>query len=278
MPKGRKPGSHTPQKRRGLKGYYTPAEAAKKLGLSREMLYTYVRNERLTRHIPPGRKQGVFAREQVDELARELRAFVASSDKPTSVFARATPGDMDECAELINALFNHRPTVARWKQYLINNPDIGYLLRLEDKIVGCAFVMPLAPERIAEMFTCEETQTPSILPEEIKPYVPGIPFHLYVRAVGIHPDIGRAEKRLLGRHLISGLIKAIISLGERGIEIKTIQARSSTGDGIRTLRHMGFTEVPSTTASRNFLIDVEQSGIPEIVEYKAALARWKPNR
>jgi len=37
------------------------------------------------------------------------------------------------------------------------------------------------------------------------------------------------------------------------------------------LRGIGFTEILSTTDMKNFTIDVERSGIKEIVEYKEAL-------
>lgn len=265
-----------PQKRLVLKGYYTTGEAMNVLGVRKDMLYAFVRNERLTKHIPPGRKQAYYARQEVDDLARELRAFVAAGNgRASSRFVRCMPEDMEECAHLINALFYHYPTIERWKQYLERNPDYGYLLKVDGKIMGCAFVMPLRSERIAELMAIEETHTPSIAPDEIEPYVLGRQYHLYIRAVGIQPGLSREDKRILGSRLISGMIKAIIALGERGIDIRTIQARSRTPDGIRIMRHMGFTEVPSTTTSRNFLIDVEQSGIPEIEEYKVALARYK---
>ena len=264
-----------PRGRKTFPGYYSPAEAMNKLGISKEMLYTYVRNERLTRHFPPGRKQAVFKKEQIDELAREIQAFIATSGRTSTTFSKACPEDMDEGAKLINALFHHWPDVERWKGYLRRNPDIGYLLRAGDQIVGCAFIFPLAPERITELFSYEETQAPSIMSEEIQPYRPGVAFHLYIRAVGILPDIPKIDKRVWGGQLLTKLIGTFIAFGTHGIDIKTIQARSRTPDGIRILRHIGFTEVPSTTTSHNFLIDVEHSGLPAVQEYKAAFAEWK---
>jgi|SRR6266568_3928832 len=48
-------------------------------------------------------------------------------------------------------------------------------------------------------------------------------------------------------------------------------SRSSTADGIRLMRGIGFTEIPSITRRKNFLIEVEKSGIKEIMQYKQAL-------
>jgi hypothetical protein len=190
----------------------------------------------------------------------------------TATFAKATPEDMDEAAKLINALFNHWPNVERWKEYLHRNPDIGFLLKTgTGAILGCAFLMPLSLERIQEHLSLEETHTPSILPEEIQPFVVGQPYHLYVRAVGILPGLSKEEKRTYGSRLLKGLIAAFLDLGTRGIEIEAIWARSSTYDGIRTLKRLGFTEIHSETKSRNFVINIPQSGIPEIERYKKAL-------
>ncbi len=38
---------------------------------------------------------------------------------------------------------------------------------------------------------------------------------------------------------------------------------------------MGFTEIESHTDNRNFIIEVERSGIHYIMLYKKALAEWK---
>lgn len=275
MNKGRRPGIHTPQKRKYYKGYYPPGEAAKILGVSRERLYTYISNGRLERRIPPGKKQGLLLKEQVDGLARELRNF-AKVPGPAARFVKATPDDMDAAGKLIEQLFNHAPNVPRWKQYLANNPDCGYLMKTDTGLVlACGFFMPLPLERIEEMFSYEETHTPSIMPDEIKPFIPGEAYHLYVRAVGVSPALSREQKRIYGAMLIRGMREAIIELGSRGIDIKTIQSRSQTRDGISVMRAMGFTEVESATASRQFLIEVERSGIPEIMKYKQALAKWK---
>lgn len=275
MPKGRRPGIHTPQKRKTYKGYYSPGEAAKILGITRERLYTYINNGRLERRIPPGRSQGLLIKEQVDTLASELRNF-NKRPGPVARFAKCTPDDMDSCGQLIEKLFNHAPNTERWKQYLRNNPDIGYLLKTDaGEVIACGFFMPLTEQRIEEMFSYEETHTPSIEPDEIQPFVPGEPVHLYVRAVGVSPSLTREQKRMYAAVLIRGMREAIINLGSRGIDIRTIQSRSQTRDGISVMRAFGFCEVESKTASRQFTIEVERSGIPEIMRYKAALAKWK---
>lgn len=254
-------------------GYYTVSEVAELLGVSKTTVYTYVEQGKLILKTPPGRKRGFFLKTPVDKLARELQAFLATGGQSQITFGRARPEDMDELARLINALFDHWPNVEYWKEYLHRNPDIGYLLKVEGMIKGCAFIFPLPADRIADILS-HETSSP-ILPDDIHPYDPGTPYHLYIRAVGIQPGISKVEKRVWGARLLSHLMTVFVDFGKRGIDIKTIWSRSSTVDGIRLLRHIGFTEVPSRTTSHNFLIEVKYSGLPIIEEYKAAFAEWK---
>lgn len=95
-------------------------------------------------------------------------------------------------------------------------------------------------------------------------------------AIGVQPGVSLSQKREWGAVLISGGIETIIELGKRGIILRTIQAHSNTPDGIRLMRHMGFTEKPASVPGlRDFLIEVEQSGIPYIMEYKDALKAWQ---
>lgn len=56
--------------------YYTAREARERLGgIHSNTLKHYVDSGKLKREIPPGRKQGVYAKKQVDDLAKELEQF-----------------------------------------------------------------------------------------------------------------------------------------------------------------------------------------------------------
>ena len=180
---------------------------------------------------------------------------------------------MTEAARLVNAIFGTYPHVERRTGWMKSNPEVCYLLKADGKAVGIAYVLPLSLEKIHQIL--EQETTPPILPEEVQPYRPGVSTHVWIMSLGVTPGLSKTDKRLWGSRLISNLIKVIINLGERGIELETIQARSETPDGIRILKHIGFTEVPSTTNNRNFIIEVEKSGIPYIKDYKEALAKWK---
>jgi hypothetical protein len=90
--------------------------------------------------------------------------------------------------------------------------------------------------------------------------------------VGVKPGLSKVDKRIYSTQLIKGLLDVFIEFGRKGVLIRTIIARSGTPDGIHILRHMGFTETTQTSPrKRNFIIEVEESGLPFIQQYKEAL-------
>jgi hypothetical protein len=86
--------------------------------------------------------------------------------------------------------------------------------------------------------------------------------------LAITPGIPPTEKRTYGSRLIAGLMDALINRGRQGIILETIVARSNTAGGVRLMRGIGFTEIPSITDKHNLLIEVAKSGMKEIMQYK----------
>lgn len=254
------------------KDYYTAAQVKEKLGITQGTLYNYVRNGTLTPVVPPGKRQGVYPRSEVDQLAHELRAFMATRQKSASVFARATPEDVSECAKLSDDFFSGLHfDVEKQIAWMKKNPDICYVVKDEGKVVAYILLLPLDPHKIERFLRGEESSL-NLETEDIQEFIPGKPVHIYMASIVVTSKGSLLERRTYGARLVGGILKTLIDLGRRGIIIKTIAARSSKPDGIRLLRGIGFTELLSNTDRKNFLIDVEKSGIKEIVEYKQALS------
>ncbi|GCE48510.1 hypothetical protein EI42_04809 [Thermosporothrix hazakensis] len=262
--------------------FYTAAQVKKILGITDGMLYNYVNNGTLERVIPPGRKQGVYRKKDVDMLAAELQAFIIQRKNKSTKFARVTTEEeMRECQEISQELFGvGRDTVKERMKILSKNPDTYHMLIDEDlqQIVGYVAMIPLKTGKLAEVLSQQipvrinpddilDTTQSDQAPQKID---------LYLHAMGVKPGFNLTDKRLYGSRLISGLVNIIIEMGKKGIEIETIAARSNMPDGVRLMKHAGFTEIePLTPERRTFIIDVKTSGIPFILQYKRALAEGK---
>ena len=257
-------------------GYYTASMTRKKLGnISDGMLRSYIQKGLIERTVPPGRKQGFYKREDVDRLARAIDDLGDKSEKTGTQFQVATKEDIPECVDLLISVFGGGNTAARRQSWVEKNPEVGYLVRSKGKVVGCAFVLPLTMQKINDIFEDQGSASiAGITADDIQELHPDKPAYLYIVSVGVKPGSDLA-KRTRGQTLIRGLIKVLFSLGKRGIPIDLIAGRSETKDGINLMRHMGFTEVESTTSNRNFIVEVKRSGIPEIVRYKKLLSEWR---
>lgn len=256
-------------------GYYTASTTRKKLGnISDGMLRSYIQKGLIERIVPPGRKQGFYRRDEVDKVARELSDSGDFTEKTGTQFQVATKEDMPECVDLLVSVFGGGNTIERRQKWLEKNPEVGYIVRSKGKIVGCAFVLPLTPEKINAIFDDQGSASiASITADDIQELKPSTPAYLYIVSVGVKPG-SELAKRLRGQTLIRGLLNSLYSLGKRGIPIKLIAGRSETKDGIRLMQHMGFTEIESTTSNRNFIIEVERAGMPDIMRYKRLFAGY----
>ncbi len=264
--------------RGNLTDFYTAAQTKEILGITDGMLYNYVTNGTLERIIPPGKKQGVYRRREVDELARELQVFLLNRKKKSTRFMQVTTTEeMKECQEISQELFGvGRTTVEDRMKLVAKNPDTYHLLRDEDtrQIVGYVALMPLKLGGLERVLN--QTIPVKIDVDDLVSFDSPQDIDLYLHAIGVRPGFSTAEKHRYGAKLVSGLIETILEMGNKGINIKTIAARSNMPDGVRLMRHAGFTEIePLTPERRTFIIDVKESGIPFIRQYKEVFSKWQ---
>ncbi len=253
--------------------YYTAGETKEILGVDNNTLYKYVRNGVLDKIVIPGSKQGVYQKSQVKQLAQELEVFISTRSKNKTVFRKATKQDIAKCMEIAigpnpNAQQDISSLVKSRIQWLDKNPDIYYVLEQDGDIVGYTNIMPLAPEKIQERLNSDGT-TINVTPEEIGEFKPGKPLHIYIVAMNTTPNITKTEKRLYGVKLIGGLINTIAEMVENGVSIDTLYTKSDTVDGIRILKHMGFTEVSSlSTKFRSYTLRMNEEGKQLLEKYR----------
>lgn len=262
-------------------GYYTATIAKRKLGnITDGRLRYYVQQGKIERFVPPGMGQGFYSQKDVENLARIIDEFHDSPEHAKPRFRIATAEDMPEIVSFMIEQFGGNNTLERRLSWLRQNPEIAFIERNsakngEGKIVGCVFALPLTLEKINELFAKSEPSTRIITEKDIQQFIPGQPTYLFVMGMAVEAKTGLVVKRARGQTIIRGVIEFFVNLGRKGIDIKLIAARSETRDGIGLLKHAGFTEIETSTENRNFIIEVERSGIPLIMRYKQALAEWK---
>jgi len=263
---------------------YSSAEARKKLGISPSTLTNLVNKGIIEKVIPVGYERGFYTKESVDQYYEQKNLFkrkhFKEEEEPeqrsgVKMFKVSTLEEMKECQDLSQEIFGVGAGTEKERIKIVErNPDTYYLLRKGEQPIGYLSIMPLKKGNLENVLG--QTLPVRIDPDQIESFKKGKRLDLYLTAIGIKPGFSVEEKHEYGSRLVRQFIRIILDLGIKGVEIETIAARSNMPDGIRLMKHAGFTEVPPLTPERRtFVIKVKESGIPFVLQYKKNLDNSK---
>lgn len=256
--------------------YYTPKEARELLGITHSALLNQVVAGNLHRIIPPGKRQGVYLKGEVDQLKREMETFFAtrrSVDPIPTQLHRANVEHLPAVAEIANLVFEdtNKAPLDNQTEWQSTNPDINLVLNQDGKIVGLVQLIPLRPHTINDLLTGKR-KAADLTSNDILVYSPGQIVNLFIMGIGTLTEDSLTQRRKWGQRLVKGTYDLIIDLAERGIVIEEIRAHTSKADCARLLRNAGFLETPPRMAGfRDFLMPIVASGAPWVMAYKRAL-------
>lgn len=259
--------------------YYTAQKAQENLGMSYSGLKYQVLIGNIKAEVPKGRKQSYYRVVDVEQVARDLKSFsLHRRNKPTQFTRVKTIEEMRECMQVSKELFgSERGDIAKHMRILDKNPETYYMIKDEDQTIGYTAIWPVKLEKLNDLLS--QTIPVKIAPEDIETFESGKSIAIYLNVIGVRPIFTREEKRYYGARLVSGLLQVIENLGERGIPIDIIAARSNMPEGIRLMRGLGFTEIePQTPERKTFIINVKESGIHFVMIYKEKMRRWQEDR
>jgi len=263
---------------RAPSGFYTAKEVMEKLGISNSTLYHYVDTGQIKKVVPPGRKEGYYPKSEIDKMIRERELFILQYATDTTLFEKAQEEDIEGITKLCVDLFGRYGT-ANYETRLAQfhaNPDIFYVLRQEDIIVGYIGLFPLKHEAIeAIMSGIEEDRfrTGILTPENIIHFKPGETEELFL-TIGAWQ--GTKKSALYGARLVSGAIEVLENFARRGVIIKRLYGTSRTRDGIRLMKGLGFKQTTPPNEEDDllrFVLDIETSTNPLFKKYHRIVQR-----
>src|SRR5437588_441208 len=150
--------------------FYSAKEAQEKLGMTYSALRHQVLMGNLKSITPPGRKQSVYLKEEVDKLARELRIFLSNRDTETSTFSIASKEDMPEIVDISKAIFytaGNDVTPAQIRNsWLEKNPYTFFVVKHESKVVAYASLLPLSSQTIEKLLE-DKISPDDIIPDDV---------------------------------------------------------------------------------------------------------------
>lgn len=256
--------------------YYTGKEVQKMLGITEPSLRNLVNQRKLRKIIPPGRKNGLYLKSDVDRYAEKWFAFLAAEELPQTIFTTGTAEDMDAVYELSKkAIDPITPTGAVRRAWLAKNPQSCYVVKYKNEVVAFFQLIPVEHERLME-FIDGKIRGWDITGEDVEEFSPNKPIECFA-IVASDPDVDETTRMHYMLVLLRGLATELEKLGEKGIIITTIYATSETPTGIAMAMHLGMEDYPPRLGKRvRFKLDMEEENSSFLIrKYKQGLERWK---
>jgi len=252
-------------------GFYTASEAIKKLNMPRTTFHHYVKIGKIKKKVPRGRKEGYYEKAYIDRMAEASELYAIQYAEEPIVFSVATDDDLPGIYDVLVSLWgtlNATTTETRLSWHKVN-PEIDYVVKQEGIVVGFVNLKPLRHETI-EQYIKEEIQVKDIKARDILSFTPGVPLEC---EAGIAVRAGVQNPKKYGMRLLGGIIDKMVEFARKGIIIDKIYTRSSTPDGIRIARGLGFEDISPTPHqnARLFLLDFNTSDSPFVKRYQDIL-------
>jgi hypothetical protein len=256
-------------RRKMIKNYYTAKEAQQRLGVDENSFYYMIRTGKIKKVVPPGKKQGVYPKSQIDKLAREMLAFMTYDEDQGIQFMKvSTQDDIQEEYELASLMFgNAVHDIPTRKAWLEKNPDIDFILRDHGRLVGFINLLPAKHETITR-FMEGEIRGWEISSDDVLPFTSGSRLECIIMGMATTPDVDITRRTYYGRRIIIGIMELFQELAQKDVIITKFYATSATPTGISVMRNAGFSEIKHIGKRIAFELDTMTSDAWIAREYR----------
>jgi hypothetical protein len=256
------------EQRPHVKNFYTASEAQTRLGVTKSAFYYLQQTGKIKKVVFPGKKQGVYPRSQIDQLAASIKALIDQYE-PSLSFEPATMEDLQTEVDIDLSLYGEKGTtpLERRIERLQRNPESNFVLRRGGEIVGHIALYPMDKEYLEQLLHAHVSGIPA---EMVLPWLVGVPLHVFISIISVKPGFPNDEGKHFGMRLLAGTVSMLRTLGERGVLIETINCTTRTPAGIKLAQHLGMTgeAIGDEPGRWRFTLDVATSESLLIGEYK----------
>ena len=252
--------------------YYTAKEAQERLGVDDNRFYYLVRTGKIKKFVPPGKKQGVYLKAEIDKLNRDIIAFVVYDEEQGLHFSKATVEDIQEEYDLATLLFGSATHDIETRQaWLEKNPDIYFIVRDHGRLVAFIDILPVKHETIMR-FMDGEIRGWEISPDDVLQFDPGSTVECIVMSMGTSPEINPLRRVQAGAKLISGILEFLNILAQERVTVSKLYATSQTPTGIAILKNAGFKELEQIGKRVKFVLEPLLSDSIAFSQYKKEMS------
>jgi len=223
--------------------YYTASQAQAKLGLSKAMFHRKVNQGLIPKVTPPGKKQSVYPKRDIDALARAMNLLFEQQER--IVFSRSTPADQEEEMQIGIRCFGREfitplPERISFQQ---KSEFTFWSLKVDGRVVGYVSMFRFPPAFLDDLLTGRHIER-DITVKEVLPFTRLEPFDIYIDVMAVDPALSSHLRHLYAGIIASRLATILLDLRANGYFIQTVYTVSATKEGDNLVRKAGFHLMP----------------------------------
>jgi hypothetical protein len=253
--------------------FYKASEAIKRLGIPRSTFFVLVQTGQIPKVYLPLRKQGLYPKEEIDQLAAEQARILEElePEPPRLQFMIPTQRDFEQIVEIDTLLFPQETwmTPEKLQERLPHNPEVTHVLKdiQTETVMSYISMSPLRGDILEELITLRIDET-SLKPEHFTPYTPDTPLDCYIVSIGARPGSGIMQQIYAGK-LILAMENYLLELLEKGVTIRHIYAIATTKAGNRLAQGLHFMPFSVTGSWRSGYEDFRQPYVLDLENKKS---------
>lgn len=254
--------------------YYTAKEARERLQLSEATFHKWVSDERIRKVMLPGRKQGLYAKRDIEAIIAGQEIAMLADQSLQLSFQEATLETLEDEFKLARMVYGEG--TARFdevrKTFLERVPGMTHYLYDGNFLVASLNLLPMAHEGILKF---REGERGWLLGDYIKPFATGEQECIIIDFMTT-PRVPRDRRTYYAKVLLAHMAGVFAEWGKKGVEVTTLHACGSTPDGVKNLSNSHFTYLGEPKAGRKiYVMDVANADLKILEGYKKALAKYK---
>jgi predicted DNA-binding transcriptional regulator AlpA len=248
--------------------YYTAGEAMKRLGLSKTMFHRKVNAGQIPKITPPGYKQGVYPKRDIDALALAMNMVFELQEK--IYFSKSTPGDQVEEMDVGIRCFGSEyisplPERIAFQQ---KSEFTFWSLKVDGRVVGYVSMFRFPAEFLDDILTGRRIER-DITVREVLPFTRLEPFDVYIDVMAVDPRLPHHLRHLYAGVIVSRFANVILDLRANGYLIDTLYTVTTTPEGDNLVRKLGFQLMPGKSLASSriaYMFKLDEKGLEQMKE------------
>lgn len=219
--------------------FYTASQAQNKLGLSKAMFHRKVNQGLIPKITPPGKKQSLYPKRDIDTLARAMNLLFEQQER--SVFSKSTLADQEEEMQIGIRCFGQEfiTPLAERIAFQQKSEFTFWSLKVDGRVVGYTSMFHFPSTFLDGLLTGHKIER-EITVKDVLPFIRLQPFTIYIDVLAVDPNLSPHLKHLYGGIIVMRFSAILLDLKANGYLIEKAYTVSATKEGDRLVRKAGF--------------------------------------